>query len=634
MSARSAATDAVTETLANARRRLLAARTSAGHWEGELSSSALSTATASFALWLYARQSSGADGTPARAECQRLSAAGATWLAGHQNADGGWGDTPDSVSNISTTVLGWAALHAIGGDSAVPHAVSRAGAWLTRAAEGLDVATLAAALTHRYGDDRTFSVPILTMCALAGRLGPDDQAWRQIAQLPFELATLPQSWFRYLHLPVVSYALPALIAMGQVRHQRHPTRNPIARLVRWLAGGRTRRVLTQIQPPDGGFLEATPLTSFVVMSLVGSGQANHPVVTRGVRFLARSMRADGNWPIDTNLATWVTTLSVNALAVAAPLEEYLGTEEQCAIKAWLLGQQHRQRHAYTGADPGGWAWTDLAGGVPDADDTAGALTALRNLSDPDTATIAAASAGIHWLMGLQNRDGGIPTFCRGWGKLPFDRSTPELTAHTLLAWSAWRGLLPEALATDVDRATYRAVRSLRDQQRPDGAWVPLWFGNQAAPDEENPTYGTSRVVLALSRHRGREASLVRELVARGVRWLCVAQNADGGWGGAGGVASSIEETGHALQALSAACAPESPLVSHPGLGRGELWPVISRGAEWLVRATDGGQHFASAPIGLYFARLWYAERLYPLIGTVAALGSVLRLQAGHHHQDG
>ena len=42
--------EALLETLANARAALLAARGPHGHWEGELSSSALSTATAVFAL--------------------------------------------------------------------------------------------------------------------------------------------------------------------------------------------------------------------------------------------------------------------------------------------------------------------------------------------------------------------------------------------------------------------------------------------------------------------------------------------------------------------------------------------------------------------------------------------------------
>ena len=36
------------------------------------------------------------------------------------------------------------------------------------------------------------------------------------------------------------------------------------------------------------------------------------------------------------------------------------------VKRWLLDQQYRERHPFTDAAPGGWAWTDLSGGVPDA----------------------------------------------------------------------------------------------------------------------------------------------------------------------------------------------------------------------------------------------------------------------------
>ena len=49
------------------------------------------------------------------------------------------------------------------------------------------------------------------------------------------------------------------------------------------------------------------------------------------------------------------------------------------IAAWLMDQQYRGVHPFTGAAPGGWAWTDLPGGMPDADDTAGALVALHTL---------------------------------------------------------------------------------------------------------------------------------------------------------------------------------------------------------------------------------------------------------------
>ena len=88
--------------------------------------------------------------------------------------------------------------------------------------------------------------------------------------------------------------------------------------------------------------------------------------------------------------------------------------------------------------PGGWGWNDAAGAVPDADDTAAALLALRAIvgsaaeSQPEPIA-AAAARGVAWLLDLQNDDGGWPTFCRGWGTMPFDRSGCDLTAHALRA---------------------------------------------------------------------------------------------------------------------------------------------------------------------------------------------------------
>ena len=99
----------------------------------------------------------------------------------------------------------------------------------------------------------------------------------------------------------------------------------------------------------------------------------------GVRFLVESMRDDGSWPIDTNLATWVTTLSIGALAEAGALVP----EDTASMRQWLLAQQSTREHPFTHAAPGAWAWTPLSGGVPDADDTSGALVALRRLGDPD-----------------------------------------------------------------------------------------------------------------------------------------------------------------------------------------------------------------------------------------------------------
>ena len=586
--------------------RLLERRAAPDHWDGHLSSSALSTGTAILAIHLVIAAEK-ARGVATGARIERYVAAGVRWLIANQNDDGGWGDTIRSKSNISTTAIVWAALSAVAEPAAAP-AIGRGGEWLARAAGGSTPEALRAAVLARYGKDRTFSVPILTVLALAGKLGSDTSAaWRSIPQLPFELAALPHGWFQHLSLPVVSYALPALIAIGQVRHHHAPTRNPATRLLRTRVRRRTLHVLREMQPASGGYLEATPLTSFVVMSLAGMKEISSPVVEAGVGFLTGSMREDGSWPIDTNLATWVTTLSIDALSAAGAVP----ATEKPAMRDWLLTQQSAREHPFTHAAPGAWAWTPLSGGVPDADDTSGALLALAHLAADDPRAREAAARGARWLVNLQNRDGGIPTFCRGWGTLPFDQSTPEITAHALQAWSVWHMRVDAALQSALRRAANNALSFLVASQRTDGSWVPLWFGNEHAEQHLNPTYGTARAVAGLRTALVREDPRAVHACRRGAQWLLSAQNGDGGWGGARGVTSSIEETGVVLAALGLLTE------ATPGLPE-----AIGAGAAWLMRAIAADAE--ASPVGLYFAQLWYYEELYPLVFALAGLAAASR----------
>src|SRR5262249_41216446 len=145
---------------------------------------------------------------------------------------------------------------------------------------GESPAALAAAIKARYGKDRTFAVPILTTMALAGLMD-----WREVAPLPFELACLPQKFYRFMRLHVVSYALPALIAIGQSIHRHRPSRNPLTRFLRNRAIDKSLAVLENIQPSSGGFLEAIPLTSFVTLSLASIGLSEHVVATRAADFI-------------------------------------------------------------------------------------------------------------------------------------------------------------------------------------------------------------------------------------------------------------------------------------------------------------------------------------------------------------
>jgi squalene-hopene/tetraprenyl-beta-curcumene cyclase len=208
-------------------------------------------------------------------------------------------------------------------------------------------------------------------------------------------------------------------------------------------------------------------------------------------------------------------------------------------------------------------------------------------------------------------------------------------------------------------------------QNPDGSWSPLWFGNQDHPNEENLVYGTAKVLMAY-----RDLGLMDVPEARrGLAWLVANQNEDGGWGSgvwqmrnaeesrsaehgarSGGDArrpeenevqaashavlstqylipntpgelksqnskfkseiqnlkSSVEDTALAVEALLAAT--DDPKVAQ----------VVKNGLLWLIERVESGQHRQPAPIGFYFAKLWYYERLYPLTFTVAALGRACR----------
>lgn len=602
------------------------------HWTGELSTSALSTATAVMALQQVRQAGRSAADFGLDADFDALISNGIAWLADHQNEDGGWGDTVKSISNISTTMLCHAVFHATQTTGEYPNAVGHAKRYI-------DEAGGVPAVVARYGKDRTFSVPILTHCALAGLV-----EWSEIKSLPFEMAVLPARFYSAVRLPVVSYALPALIAIGQVKHHFAPTWNPSRRLARDLAIQPSLKVLERVQPPNGGFLEAAPLTSFVTMSLAAKGLADHAVVKRAVSFLCDSVRSDGSWPIDTNLATWTTTLSINALKDDVPESNRDGLVE------WLLDQQYQDVHPYTNAAPGGWAWTDLPGGVPDADDTPGAIMAVMNLTGQNKrdqpakererdAVRSAPRIGqplenaVLWLLDLQNRDGGFPTFCRGWGTLPFDRSAPDITAHCLraladwyrssLAYVHWRSTrrpvgadsnVKDPVQKRVWSAIQRGVKYLAKNQRADGSWLPLWFGNQFGDDDANPVYGTSRVLMWFRDFE----TLDQPQPQRAGEWLASVQHDTGGWGGDAGIAPSVEETALASEVL---------------LEFDQFRSNAIDGIEWLIGRVEDGSLSEPSPIGFYFARLWYFERLYPLIFTVSALRRAVEILGNGDQQE-
>jgi len=125
------------------------------------------------------------------------------------------------------------------------------------------------------------------------------------------------------------------------------------------------------------------------------------------------------------------------------------------------------------------------------------------------------------------------------------------------------------------------------------------------PDDANPYYGTAKVLLALA-----ETKKETPMTHNGLRYLIGSQNMDGSWG------NSIEETAVVVQALSEFA------------DRPEVATVYHRGLNGLLDAVESDRFLQASPIGLYFAKLWYYEDLYPIIFTASALRQALK----HTHE--
>ncbi len=549
----------------NLKHMLMQRRGPDGFFESVLSDSAVSTAVACIALDIadpqrYKREIDGAK----------------QWLAATQTQEGLYGDSPESPANLTATFLAYVALNR----TEKLAATEKTKAWLLERFGDFSFSSVKRGFLAEYGKDLTFSVPILALATTAGFFENAEQAWRDMPRFPFEVVLFPERLFKYLNLPVVSYAIPALICVGLAQWTH--ARPGIVKSLRSHAINRALRVLTAKQPASGGFLEAAPLTGFCVMCLCVAGLREHIVTKTALRFLLETQHDNGAWGIDRDLRQWTTTLSL------APLSPYLSDDEKSRYRDVLKKSQAKIEHPFTRSAPGGWAWTSHSGGVPDADDTSAALIALHHLGEPFGESLR---HGIEWLLDLQNRDGGIPTFCRGWGALPFDRSCPDISAHAFKAFSCYEDELPMPLRKRVMNGKKKILRYLKSTQRKDGSFVPLWFGDQSASDKESPVYG-SAVVLE---HLG---ELDEPFLEKTKNFLLACQHESGGWSGWKGGPDYVTVTARCVTALA----------PFPEAAQG-----VGRALNYLRPYAERPESAPAEPIGLYFAHLWYSEELYPLI---------------------
>lgn len=549
------------------RKILLAKRGDDCFFESVLSDSAVSTAVSCLALELadagkYAKQIQSAK----------------NWLLNHQDKDGLYGDSLESPANLTATFMSYVVLSR---DESNRTMLENSRNYLLKHFGDFSFAAIRKGFLNEYGSDLTFSVPILAMATIAGFFSNAELSWRAMPQFPFEAVIFPEKFFHCLNLPVVSYAIPALISVGLAQNVH--ARNGIMKSIRSAVKKRALRILVEKQPESGGFLEAAPLTAFCALCLNAAGLDQHAAAKNALRFLLETQRPNGAWPIDHDLRQWVTSLTLTILA------DSFTDEEKAFYRDLVKAQQTVSVHPFTRSAPGGWGWTTRSGSVPDADDTSAALVALHALGEGPGETVC---NGIKWLLDLQNRDGGIPTFCRGWGKLPFDRSCPDISAHAYKAFSLYENELPDAMRKKVIIARKRILRYLEKAQSTDGSFVPLWFGDQLETDKTAPVYGSAVVLEHLS---GDEAGPV---MARVKDFLLSCQHQSGGWG------SCV--AGHDYVIFTARCV--SALRKFE-----DAKSAVRRAREFLRPYLENSALIPHEPVGLYFAHLWYDEELYASI---------------------
>ncbi len=504
-----------------------------------------------------------------------------------QLPDGGWNIYAGGPSELNATIKGYFALKLAGDSPEAPH--------MARARRRvLDLG----------GIERTTSFTRFYF-ALCGKIG-----WEMVPAMPPELILLPSwffinvyemsSWTRGIVVPLTllyalrpEWQLPPTAAVDELFRtpgQQIESLRWDPTIVSWrnlfLAADRIFKIyealpwkplrkiairrsqqwmLEHLERSEGlGAIYPAMLNSVLALLALGYSP-EHPLTARQRGYLEGfeieeedSIRVQPCLP-----PVWDTAVAMVSLAEAG-----VTADDPSLVGAarWLLENQvigpGDWQVKNPGVDPSGWAFEFRNDFYPDVDDTAFVLLALARVRYPGAERMKLAlETGLNWVVSMQNRDGGWGAFDRDndralLTRVPFadhnamiDPSTPDLTARALecMAHLGFKSSHP---------AVQRAVRYLRREQTPEGAWFGRWGVNYI--------YGTSGVLRALQ-----ALGLEREEFAqRGAAWLRSVQNADGGFGESiasyddpalkGKGESTASQTAWGLIGLLAAGSPRDP----------------------------------------------------------------------------
>jgi squalene-hopene/tetraprenyl-beta-curcumene cyclase len=561
---------------------LLSQQTPEGYWVGELEAN--TTLTSQYILF---RHLLGRVDEVRQQKCVR-------YLLSQQQSDGGWCLYYGGPSDLSATIEAYFAMR-VGGVLPAEPAMRRARQWIL--AHG--------GLTNAH----VFTKVYLAM------FGQYD--WQGIPVIPPEIIFLPRgfhfniyefsSWSRSVIIPLtVLFARKPLYQLPPERHvdelfveppgperyamkRRDPginwemvfflldsllkvTEKYATQTLREAALRRVEYWLLEHQDHTGDWGGIMPAMLNSVLALLYLGhRLDSPAIRKGLAAIERFGIEDAqSFRLQSCVSpVWDTVLTVTALADSGLPCTHPALRE--AIR-WVVGKQVLREGDWKIKNrrgrPGGWAFEFNNDYYPDNDDTAAVLIALYKAGWPDEAKGEVFERGLNWLLSMQCDDGGWGAFDLNnnkklLNKIPFadlesmlDPSTSDVTGRVL----EMLGLIgfPRTY-----RRIRRALRFLRQQQEPDGAWYGRWGVNYI--------YGTCHVLCGLW---AIGEDMHQPYVRHAVAWLLSHQNADGGWGESclsyedpvnyrGVGTSTASQTAWALMGLLAAGA-----ASHVAVARG------------------------------------------------------------------
>ena len=615
--------------------RLLALQYDEGYWWGELESNVTITAEHMFLTHIL--------GVADKKEWKKI----ANYILSKQRDDGTWAIWYDGPGDLSTSIEAYVALKLAGISPDRPQ--------MRKAREFI------------LSNGGVEKARIFTKIWLA-MLGEWD--WRGTPMMPPEVIFLPHwfsisiydfaCWARGTVVPMtIIQSLRPVFPLPKYAHidelfvngkKKADLRIPVTKNSGWSKGFRVldrmlrvydhfpvkplrrtairkaERWIVARQEADGSWGGIQPPWVYSLIALKALGYPmDHPVMKKGLA----GFYGEKGFAIEEEdtfrLQSCLSPVWDTALAALALQETGLAADHPALMKAgnWLLGEQ-----IFTGGDwevrcrarPGGWAFEFENDIYPDTDDTAVVMIALMGIPLEGEKKESAISRGLEWLLGMQSEDGGWGAFDRNNTKaflreIPFadfgemiDPPSVDVTAHIveLLGRLGYRKGFPP-----IDRA----LRYLKQEQEPDGAWFGRWGVNL--------TYGIGAVLPAF-------AAVGEEMdspsVRRAVDWLIEHQNGDGGWGERiegyydpawrGRGPSTASQTAWALLGLIAA---------------GEVdHPATARGISYLIETQkeDGGwdePYFTGTGFPTDFMINYH---LYREVFPVMALGRYRRARGG------